>query len=472
MIMRRFHCAALAAVTAFGFAAVASAADIPVKAPVYKAAPIPYSWTGFYLGVNAGYGVGRELTTSAISFPGAVALQPQSVVQPQGAFGGVQAGYNWQFGDWLLGVETDIQADGQSDSRTCILLCIPGLGLAVDQKLTWFGTTRARLGWVTGPVMTYVTGGAAYGGTKTAAVLTVGPFTSAPSVSSTRSGWALGSGVEAALDGNWTAKAEYLFIDLGSSSLPFTAPFTGTLDTQYREHLFRAGLNYRLGGGGATAMSVPTVNWTGFYVGGNLGWGIARNPSSLALGPGAVSAESFDIGPRGFLGGVLAGYNWQTGRWVIGGEADFQVSGLRDSDNCILVCAATVAAATVEQKLQQFGTVRGRLGYAAGPALFYATGGLAYGKFTSTINEFILVPPLVAGTFSFSHTKAGWTAGGGIERQFDFFGMLGRNWTARTEYLYVDLGNATDNYVLAGLTHTYASSMRAHIWRSALSYKY
>jgi outer membrane immunogenic protein len=116
-----------------------------------------------------------------------------------------------------------------------------------------------------------------------------------------------------------------------------------------------------------------------------------------------------------------------------------------------------------------FGTVRARGGYTVGPSLFYATVGLAYGQVTENIKEaFVGAQPAA---FSFQHTKAGWAAGAGIENKFDLFGWFGKNWTTRTEYLYVDLGSTSDTFSYAGANETLTTKIHSHIWRSALVYK-
>jgi outer membrane immunogenic protein len=157
------------------------------------------------------------------------------------------------------------------------------------------------------------------------------------------------------------------------------------------------------------------------------------------------------------------------GRWVAGVDADLQKEIGSGYVVCSFLCGAT-AAALIDQKMSWFGTVRGRLGYATGPALFYATAGLAYGKVKDTVNEtFIGVP---AGAFAFEHINTGLTVGAGIENTFDLFGWFGSNWTTRTEYLYVDLGNVSDSFTYAAAAgQTLSSNVHSHIWRSALIYK-
>jgi outer membrane immunogenic protein len=152
-------------------------------------------------------------------------------------------------------------------------------------------------------------------------------------------------------------------------------------------------------------------SWAGPYLGGNLGynWGtVDNNPTK----------------PSGVLGGVQGGYNWQNGHFVFGVEGDLQLNGADDT------------FAPWKFSNPWFGTVRGRAGYAFNNILFYGTAGLAFGS-------------LRADTFGLteSHTSAGWTAGVGAE-----FG-LAQNWSAKIEYLYVDLSDSTFN--LTGMSNGY-----------------
>lgn len=439
----------------------ALAADFATKAPLYKAPPMTsYSWTGWYIGVNAGYGVGQNQGTA--TFPTAVETFN---AMPGGGFGGGQLGYNYQIGSIVLGAETDIQGSGIADTRTCLLTCTNGTSALIDQKLTWFGTTRARLGWATGPVLTYVTGGAAYGGVETGLTVPGAALTT----TTTKSGWTWGTGVEAALGGNWTAKAEYLYIDLGSSSVSVAGPAMFT--TKNQEQLFRGGINYRFGPD-QTAGIGPVANWAGFFVGGTVGYGIGRNDSTYSIP--AIASEAFDLSPRGFDGGGIIGYNWQFGRWVLGLETDIQGTALGNSSylTCVATCS-TALATVLDQTQSWFGTTRGRLGYGVGPALFYVTGGAAYGDVKDSITQ------TAAGTTiaqSFTHTKSGYAVGGGIENKLDIFGLLGPNWTARTEYLYIDLGSVSDTFVNPGVggaaAQTLTSNLHEQIWRTVISYKF
>jgi outer membrane immunogenic protein len=256
------------------------AADIP--APVYKATPAPvFSWTGFYVGANAGIGVGRDRTTAtgiytAPALPAAVTLYDESLHQsPFGAIAGAQIGYNWQWTlSYVFGVEADWQWSGQKSS-SCLFGCGAttaaffgpgGAGfnnaLSDEHKLDWFGTARVRAGYLTGSSLWYATGGVAWGSVKHSLSLTsnnvvaalFAPGTSATSFTHTQVGWTVGGGVETQLWGNWSAKAEYLYVDLGSITDTFTIPggatlpgaaFTTTTSYRVTDHIVRAGLNYK-----------------------------------------------------------------------------------------------------------------------------------------------------------------------------------------------------------------------------------
>jgi outer membrane immunogenic protein len=456
---------------AAAFAGLAStptiAADIEAR-PVAKA-PVPaavYDWTGFYAGINAGVGVGRNRTLhDAIGNGSAYSLY----LQPEGAIGGAQFGYNWQnsspLGPFVLGIEADIQGSGLSDRRTN--LNFGNLQVTrYDQSIDWFGTVRARFGWARGPVLGYATAGFAYADVHTSVSQSLGGLTGTFSSDGIRTGWTYGSGMEAALGGNWTGKIEYLYMNLGNRTDTAVA-LTGTnFSTEFRQKVFRAGLNYRFGGP-ANYDPVATTNWAGLYLGGNWGSGVGRDRSSLnvPLGP---FVDTFNLALSGFTGGVQAGYGWQSTNWVFAVEADFQGSALRDNRTCVLTCTPGVAAA-YDATLPWWGTARGRLGYAAGPALFYVTGGYAYGNVRTKVTTNSFVGPV---TTTFEGVQSGWTAGAGIETPFTLLGLLGPNWTNKTEYLYVDLGTRSDNFIIGATAATTSRSVTEHVFRSGVSYHF
>jgi outer membrane immunogenic protein len=453
----------LVAAALIGTAASAQAADLARKAPILKAPPmVVYDWTGFYIGVNGGISVARDRTSLLTPIPSG----EQSVLSPFGGIGGGQIGYNWQLtSPWLLGIESDIQASGETTNRTCLLSCSALLSNNLTQKIDWFGTTRARVGLVDGPVLAYFTGGVAYGHFSTTVTETTGGVPAGGVTSgTTQFGWTYGSGVEAALGGNWTGKIEYLYVDLGTRNTLFAnAIGTQWLQTRIHDNIFRAGVNYRFGGTGLN-VTPPPANWAGFYLGVNVGSLTGRDPSSLS-----TVAEAFHLVPDGYAAGGQIGYNWQASSWVLGLEADFQGAFSRDKDACVGMCTPGLSVA-IKQTLPWYGTVRGRVGYTLGSTLFYGTGGFAYGHTRTVLSE--IVAPAAA-VVTIDHNKGGWTAGAGIESPLNFFGLLGPNWTAKTEYLYVDLGRTTDNFAPVGVgAQTFATRTQEHIFRGGINYHF
>jgi outer membrane immunogenic protein len=208
---------ALAVVTMMGSA---NAADLPrrnampTKAPMYAA---PYNWTGAYVGINGGGGWGST------DFSGVFA--PSDFRTSGGLIGGT-LGFNYQAGQAVFGLEGDLDWSNINGSGAC------GIGFACETRNNWLGTARGRIGYAFDRFMPFVTGGLAVGGVKNS-IAGLGDSTT------TRAGYAIGGGFEAALSGPWTAKVEYLYTDLGRSSAP-----AGT-DARFNANIVRAGLNYR-----------------------------------------------------------------------------------------------------------------------------------------------------------------------------------------------------------------------------------
>ena len=207
----------------------ALAADLPVRqaAPVYRPAPVmvPYfSWTGCYVGLNGGYGWRQDHTVDATISNGLIFGNAGSLGL-SGGFGGGQFGCNYQTGPVVFGIETDFQGAGASKSFGPTTLAVPGvLTVTGDNRLNWFGTLRGRLGYAADRVLLYVTGGLAYAHNSfdfTGVDVAANSFTF--SNSTTKTGYVLGAGVEWAVAGSWTVKAEYQYLNFGSVG-PFTAP--------------------------------------------------------------------------------------------------------------------------------------------------------------------------------------------------------------------------------------------------------
>jgi outer membrane immunogenic protein len=208
----------LASVALFVFAGAASAADLPVRAappaPIIAAVPV-FTWTGFYVGVNAGYGwnANDSITVGGVTFD----------LDDEGGFvGGAQAGYNYQIGSFVVGLEGDIQyADFGGDDR----FDFDGDGILDDDFNTsdWFGTVRARAGVAFDRALIYATGGFAFADNAT--------------------GWTVGGGLEYAFTNNLSAKIEGLYVNLDQDD-----NFPGLdLDNDAEFGVVRAGLNFRFG---------------------------------------------------------------------------------------------------------------------------------------------------------------------------------------------------------------------------------
>jgi outer membrane immunogenic protein len=216
-------------------------------------------------------------------------------------------------------------------------------------------------------------------------------------------------------------------------------------------------------------------NWTGPYLGVNLGgsWG---HQSGEIFDEAGVGIFGFSDNPDGVIGGGQIGYNWQFPGWgwgngfVLGIEADIQGSSERASDNFSVLVPPEVTG-TLEDKLEWFGTVRGRAGIAFDRILPYVTGGWALGN--RKLSGLVTVDTLPETAFSASsNMNDGWTVGGGIEWAF------WDHWTAKFEYLYIDFGNR-DNTTLFGPLDTPASPLTLttghfieNIARAGVNYKF
>jgi outer membrane immunogenic protein len=205
------------------FTGVAKAADLytptPSAGPIYSSAPA-YNWTGFYAGINGGYGWGDSSSST-----------PFDVGDMDGWFAGGQLGYNYQLpSNVVLGLETDLQWSDMDGSTAG-----PG-GSTITQDLNWFGTVRGRIGYAMGRWLPYFTGGFAYGEGERSTTLT------GVSESNTHIGYVLGGGVEVGITPNWTGKLEYQYLDFGSetySSIPADP------SVSMNAHTVRVGLNYK-----------------------------------------------------------------------------------------------------------------------------------------------------------------------------------------------------------------------------------
>lgn len=275
------------------------AADMPLKARP-QLAPVA-TWTGFYAGLSAGYGWGNassrnqpvDIASLLFFGPSPTQFGPadfSSSFRQEGWIAGGQAGYNWQFGRGVVGIETDLQYSDVKGRDFHRAFLSPGFfgtdfgfNAIAERRLEWFGTLRGRLGFLVTPnLLLYGTGGLAYGETQSRGDVVLAPTTGSSttvqagglvfdcrttaviptatcytgSASSTQTGWTAGVGGEMKFSTNWSAKLEYLHVELPETSVRLTAasPLSSPgVATIYRFNhqaydFIRFGVNYQFNG--------------------------------------------------------------------------------------------------------------------------------------------------------------------------------------------------------------------------------
>jgi iron complex outermembrane recepter protein len=519
-------------------------------APIFYKAPIvtAWSWAGPYLGLNIGYSAGKSKTDAVFSdTTGAALFATGSADNLNGLIGGAQAGYNWQAGNWVAGVEADIQMSGQGATPTYVCpgaVCNPTIvdfdapvtaSFVQGHKLDSFGTLRGRLGTtITPDVIAYATAGFAVGSIRTSVNLSGIDFdadgnpgaVSAPfSVLAIKPGWTVGAGLEGRLFRNVTGKVEYLYMDFGPVSASVTnglnaTPITLATSSRITDNIVRAGVNYKFdpaagGYDGFPGIGIPIIykappykappygapivtawSWAGPYVGINVGYSAGKSKTDTAFSDASAGSPLFATGSSDNLNGVIAGlqggYNWITSNWLVAGvETDIQLSTQNTTPtyicpgaicNSLIGDAAPVSASLDRaQKLDWFATVRVRLGATVTPnSIMYLTGGLALAEIKTagtlsgsslTVDENGNPTVTPVGVSFYDHrTKAGWTAGAGIEAH------LSGNLTGKVEYLYLDFGHvstaATNPLNSSPIAANFDSRVTDHIVRVGLNYKF
>jgi outer membrane immunogenic protein len=275
--MKRLYGLSAFLALAMSFAAHAANLKVPVKAPPPPPEPVA-TWTGFYVGGGAGVSVNDSssflspsgcFTVPTVLCGGALTNNPlrsDSARFSDTSFtANLQAGFNWQASMWVLGLEGDINYNGASETdRVNRPLAAPLVGNFVhstSERLDWFSTVRARAGFLPTPaLLLYGTGGLAFGhvASVTSVAFTSTTDTYAGSINTTRAGWTAGAGAEWMFAPGWSAKIEYLFVDLGRFSYTntcITAVCTGftpapayQTDLRIHDNIVRVGFNYHFAG--------------------------------------------------------------------------------------------------------------------------------------------------------------------------------------------------------------------------------
>jgi outer membrane immunogenic protein len=211
----------VAGIALLALASTAAAADLPAPQPYYKAPaflPPPFSWSGFYLGVNGGGAFGTSTWDTAGS------------INTSGGLVGGTIGYNYQINHFVIGAEGDI--DWASISGTTTTAACPAGCKTGD---SWLSTARGRIGYAADRFLPFVTGGAAFGN--------INATTAGLTTTTTNAGWTVGAGLEFAITPNWSAKAEYLYVSLGKFNCGLNCG-AATDNVSFNANLVRGGINY------------------------------------------------------------------------------------------------------------------------------------------------------------------------------------------------------------------------------------
>jgi outer membrane immunogenic protein len=334
------------ALSAQALSAQALAADMQVKA--LPPAPAFYDWSGVYVGVHAGYGGGMK------DWPGNNGIGFGSDFFARGAFGGGQIGINKQLGSAVFGLELDGSWANISGSQS-LVLGGPALGVLANQatssKIDGLVTFAGRAGLAVDRWFVFAKGGLAvahesHSNSASEINFPGGATTSlAFSGSETRVAPMLGFGAEYALGNNWSVKAEYDYIYMGTRNVDFSGTITAPGVTvqvpvisspiEQAIHLAKLGVNYRFGGVATDPSFAPVraasgYDWSGAYIGAEGAYGFGHNRWPNIFNPNIPDdSGKFDI--KGGLGGATVGANAQAGVFVLGVEGDWMWSGVREA---------------------------------------------------------------------------------------------------------------------------------------------
>jgi outer membrane immunogenic protein len=433
----------LAAAFSLGFAQAASAADMPAKAPVYKAPPAAaINWTGFYINGGYGYGVwSADTTTQFTGGPCVVCVNQEQ--GGKGWLGVIGLGYDYQFApSFLAGVFGDYNFSSLKGSVQDPLLIFEG-----DIKQTSAWAVGGRLGWLVTPdFLAYVNGG--YSSAHFSGTTLVSGFTGAPSGVSTPGfdahGWFVGGGTETTMNGflgvfgpGWFWRNEYRYANYSNQTVPEVGtglninfkPVVQTVTSELVYKLNTGGPAYRI------AAPVAPANWTGIYVNGGVGYGVwaADTTTQFTAGvPVCILCVNQEQGGRGWLGVAGLGYDYQLmPKIVVGVFGDYDISSLKGS----IVNQIGVQEGDIKQTSAW--AAGGRAGWLVTPQILsYVNGGYTSARFSGTtlVVSTVGVPN---GLTTPAFTTNGWFLGGGAEV------AIAPGWFWRNEYRYASYSNRT-----------------------------
>lgn len=443
-----------AALAAPALATSALASDLAPPARPYAKAPpaaAAYDWSGFYAGAHVGFDWGR----TRIFDNGVLA---ESSVPMNGAIGGLLAGINWQSGAFVYGLEADFGASALR-GRGARPVATPDF-VANQYNVDISGHLRGRIGYAVAPqTLLFAAGGLAVASFEFRDAGGPDPLRS------TMVGWTAGGGVDQALSRNLIGRIEYLYADYGNTD--FNVGPGDVYNAGFRSQTLRAALIGKFDTDGkpaamnAMASAGPITNWSGFYIGGDIGgaWQHGSGTTNYFQDASEASNDnprSLSTDLNAVIGGFHAGYNWQVApSFVLGFEGDHQWTRARygncrptDDDNPVCLDQGR-GIVTISGETRSISTVRGRLGISFDRVMIYGTGGAAFADIQTLLGVDCQRAGCGANSAQFAQSvnssvvKSGWVAGAGIEW------MLTANWIARTEYLHADFGTLSDRFNLS-----------------------
>lgn len=433
---------------------------VPVKARASEAA----SWTGFYLGTYVGSAL-VDTTWEAGTGPLAPQRLPNSDTgHASGAVIGTQAGYNYQVGSYVLGVEGEFGSGLQLSRARCLgdwlFVCVA--------ETDYLATLAGRFGYAFDNVLLYGKAGAAF--TSTSMTVTGSTYAGQYTGSSFRTGWTVGGGVELGLTPQLSAKAEYAYLDFGSGDEGLRNGLgAASAAVSQSAQMVKLGLNWRPWGaplpGTGASLPAPGRDWSGLYLGLHAGgaWGLDQWTSGTGFLATAATGGAFPgTGtPMGLLGGGQVGFNVQTGPWVAGIEASASATNLNGYAPCISGVWGRPTGFACGSTLDSLGSISGRLGQSWGDLLLYGKAGAAWASGSSSLFQTTDLTH-----YNSSGTRWGWMIGSGVEY------ALTQNFSAFLEYSYYDFGTQELAYSGAGRSATAQFRQRLDAVRMGLNYRF
>jgi outer membrane immunogenic protein len=433
----RFKKLLIAAASSTILSTTAFAADITIQSETVQPEANSYNWNGFYVGIGGGAGaINHELNLLGIDILDGIGAE--------GLFGEVTVGYDHMISErMLVGAFASYRF---GDIATTLDVNLFGGSFDFDLVADRGYDLGARLGFKISPTsLAYVTGGYTHQRFSADGDFGINYEWDAD-------GYFAGAGLETALFGNWTAKAEYRFSQFEEQNID---PF-GILSVTPSQHTFHAGLNYRFGGGmtASSAGFAPiTYDYTGLKVSAAGGFGAVVHQLDLNLNP-ILDAQFNGIGGEGMFGEIGLVYDYAFApNWIIGVGVDYRMSNIKtDIDLSILGSGDITAESGYD--------VYGRIGYQAMPGtLIYALAGLSYQDFNIDFST-PLFPPIGNALSGLDWSSHGWTVGAGIET------AISSKWTAKLEYRYAEY--ESEDFGTGGVFEITPS---IHTVRAGLTYK-